>query len=472
MEKQMKESLEIKNIKVKRPGWISSGRPGYGLKIIIVMAMILLFLIPLGMIKDLVWEREARKWEAEESVLSSWGADTAVGGPLLVIPRRITYEVTDDEGKYLRTDEYFENVYLLPDNMDIFARSSSESKFRGIFEVPVFTLNVEGSGNFALEALFKNYNPEDLIWEEAYVQFSYPSLKGMKKTEPLLWEGKELEFEAGDSSRSLYGATLKVDVNAGRGNIQDISRVIPFHFQQEIRGGRSLEFLPLAGSTKIHLESDWTAPSFQGYYLPSEQTISDEGFSAQWIINSLSRSVPECWSASQDQFFQDLLESAFGLNYYPEFDSYQKTRRTVEYGILFLLIPFLTFFLFELIRKVKIHPVQYLLAGFGNVLFYLILLSVSEQLSFNLSYLIASSAVTLMLSLYTLSIDGIGRKGLYLLPVMTAGYSYLFFVLKSEDYALIMGTAGLFGALALTMYLTRGINWYGQESTDSTQDLN
>lgn len=470
----MKEHLEIKeikNIKVKRPGWMNSGRPGYGLKIIIVLAMILLFLIPLGMIKNLVWEREQRKWVAEESILSSWGADTAVGGPLLVIPRKIKYEVTDEDGKYLRTEEYLENVYLLPESMDIFAQSSSESKFRGIFEVPVFTLNVEGSGNFALEALYKNYDRETLVWEDAYVQFSYPSLKGMKRTEPLLWEGKELDFEAGDSSRSLYGATLKVDVDAGDGNIQDISRVIPFHFRQEIRGGRSLEFLPLAGSTKIHMESDWAAPSFQGYYLPTEQNITDEGFKAEWMINSLSRSVPECWSASQDQFFQDLLESAFGLNYYPEFDSYQKTRRTVEYGILFILIPFLTFFLFELIRKVKIHPVQYLLAGFGNVLFYLILLSVSEHLNFNQSYLIASSAVTVMLSLYTLSIKGIGRKGLYLLPVMTAGYSYLFFVLKSEDYALIMGTAGLFGALALTMYLTRGINWYGSSETEVDDNL-
>jgi len=176
--------------------------------------------------------------------------------------------------------------------------------------------------------------------------------------------------------------------------------------------------------------------------------------------------VFESWNSSQDQFFQDLQASAFGLNFYPEFDSYQKTRRTVEYGILFILIPFLTFFLFELIRKVKIHPVQYLLAGFGNVLFYLLLLSVSEHMDFNASYLTASSAVIIMLTLYTISIKGIGKKGLYLLPVMTAGYSYLFFVLKSEDYALIMGTAGLFGALGLTMYLTRGINWYGNGDSE------
>ncbi|MDC7235720.1 MAG: cell envelope integrity protein CreD [Spirochaetales bacterium] len=456
-------------MRIRKPEWIRPGRGGFGMKAVIIVTMILLFLIPLQMIKDLVWERENRKWEAEESVFSSWGSDTAVGGPLLVIPRRVNYDITDENGKYLRTGEYIENIYLLPDEMEINARSSSESKFRGIFEVPVFTISVEGSGTFALEALYKTYEPHMILWEEAYVQFSYPSLKGMNKTTPLLWEGKEYDFEAGDSSAALYGAALKAKVDAGRGDARDISRVIPFHFKQEIRGGRSLEFLPLAGNSVINLESDWPAPSFQGYYLPTSQNITEEGFTARWEVNALSRSVPDCWSESQDQFFADLRESAFGLNFFPEFDSYQKTRRTVEYGILFLMIPFLTFFLFELIRKVRIHPVQYLLAGFGNVLFYLLLLSLSEHMDFPPSYLIASAAVTGLLTLYTLSIKGVGYKALYLLPVMSAGYGYLYFVLKSEDYALIMGTAGLFGALSLTMFLTRGINWYGSGDSSPSE---
>jgi inner membrane protein len=464
LENKMKEN---NSNETGKPNWKSplmkmqgNGAPSFGLKIIIITVMIFLFLIPLGMIKDLIREREGRKLEAETDVVSSWGGESAIGGPVLVVPRRMKREVLDEAGKVLRMEEYTERVYMLPRNLDLDVRSRSEMKHRGIFEVPVFTLDLSGSGDFALEPLYKNYISADLIWDQAYVQFSYHHLKGMKKTGPLLWGGKEINFEPGDSALSFYDAVLKVPVDIGSGETWNISRTIPFRFNQEIRGGTSLEFLPLGGETRIHLESDWVSPSFQGYYLPTQQNISDQGFTAEWELHSLSRSVPESWSESETSVFDEMRQTAFGLNYYPALNSYNKTRRTIDYGILFLIMPFMTFFLFELIRKGRFHPIQYLLAGFGNILFYLILLSLSEHIAFMPSYLAASAAVAVMLSLYTLSIDGVGWKGLYLLPVMSSGYGYLYFVLKSEDYALVMGTAGLFAALSITMFLTRGIKWY------------
>ncbi|WP_168203480.1 cell envelope integrity protein CreD [Oceanispirochaeta crateris] len=458
---------DIKNKDISRQDWKSpllhlgrSGSPSFGFKVIFIIIMIFLFLIPLGMIKDLIWERESRKMEAREDVVSSWGGRSALGGPVLVIPRRIEREFLEEGGKSHRTEEYIENVYLLPRSLDMEIHSRNEMKYRGIFEIPVFTLDLNSSGEFSLEALYKHYNPANLLWDQAYLQFSYHQLKGMKKTEPLLWGGREIDFEPGDNAQSFYNAALKVPVDIGSGEIQNISRIYPFRFNQQIQGGTSLEFLPLGGVTKVLLESDWGSPSFQGYYLPGEQSITETGFSAEWELHSLSRGIPETWMESDASIFQKMRETAFGLTYYPELDSYSKTRRTVDYGILFLTIPFLTFFLFELISKVRIHPIQYLLAGFGNILFYLILLSLSEHTGFSPSYLIASLSVTALLSLYTLTIAGIGWKGLTLIPVMAAGYGYLFFVLKSEDYALLMGTAGLFAALAITMFLTRKIQWY------------
>ncbi len=447
-------------------GLISTGAAGYGTKILIVMAMILFFLIPLSMISDLVREREYRKMEAEESVFSSWGGDTAIGGPVLAVPRTLSREIVDEKGKFLRLENYRETVYLLPRNLRLNVNGSSSVKSRGIFDVPVFTMVLEGRGDFALEALYKKVDPATLLWDEARLLFSFPSLKGIEEAPPLIWDGREREFEAGGSGLSIYSDALGVPVDIGRGSPENISRSIPFSFSQRIRGGRSLEFLPLGGNTLIQMESDWPAPSFKGYYLPSQRQLDEEGFSAEWQINALSRSIPELWTGSQNGVFDDIRETAFGLDFYPRFDSYQKTRRTVEYGVLFLLIPFLTFFLFEVIRKQKIHPVQYILAGAGNILFYLILLSLSEHISFAPSYLAAAVSVTLMLSLYTLTIRGVGFKGLYLAPVMAAGYGYLYFVLKSEDYALIMGTGGLFAALAVTMYLTRGIDWYREAKAE------
>jgi len=437
--------------------------PGFGIKAAIITLLLFLFLIPLGMIEDLIWEREGRKDEAEQNIVSSWGGETAFGGPVLVIPRRITTDVLDEKGKYLRTEESRGSVYLLPRNLVIEGRSRSEIKSRGIFDVPVFTMELAGSGEFSLESIFRNDNPEDLFWDQAYVQFSYSHLKGMKKTAPLFWNGREVGFEPGDSALSFYDSVLKVPVDIGRGRSADRSRTFPFRFSQEIRGGKSAVFLPLGGETRVTLASDWDSPSYQGYYLPTEHTREDEGFTAQWEINALSRSIPETWTESESWILEEMREASFGVSFFPELDSYNKTRRTVDYGILFLILPFLTLFLFELIRKVKIHPFQYFLAGAADIMFYLILLSLSEHISFINSYLIASAAVTLLITVYALSIQGVGRKGLSLLPVMAGGYGYLYFVLKSDDYALLMGTAGLFAALAATMFLTRGIRWYTSE---------
>ena len=438
---------------------------GMGLKAVIISIMILLFLIPLNMIEDLIWEREGRKQMAEADISTAWGGPAAIGGPVLVVPRIVRERVLGQEGELLHILESRENVYLLPRRLVLDGNSLSETKSRGIFHIPVFTLGIEGSGEFALAPLYKNERPEDLIWEEARLQFSYQGLKGISDAGTLFWDGKPRDFEPGSGAPSIYDAALSIPVDIGDGDKDNISRTIAFRFSQEIRGGLSMDFLPLAQMTTIRLNSDWASPSFRGYYLPGKKELRDDGFSAEWEVHALSRDVPETWCDKDEEVFYTMRESAFGLNFFPPFDSYQKTRRTVDYGILFLIIPFLTFMMFELIGRIKIHPVQYMLAGCGNILFYLLLLSLSEHTGFALSYLSAASAVTLMLTLYALSFQGMGFKVFILPAVLAAGYGYLFFVLKSEDYALLMGSAGLFLALGATMFMTRKVSWYGEKNT-------
>jgi inner membrane protein len=436
-----------------------------GLKAALISIMVLLFLIPLNMIEGLIWEREGRKQTAEADISGAWGGPAALGGPVLVVPRIVREKVLDQEGKLLHVLENRENVYLLPRRLVLDCRSLSETKSRGIFHIPVFTMGLEGSGEFALAPLYKNERPEDLIWEEARLQFSYHGLKGISDAGALFWDGERIDFEPGSGAPSFYSAALSAPVDIGSGERSDIGRTLSFRFSQEIRGGLSMDFLPLAQLTTVRLDSDWSAPSFRGYYLPGKKDLREDGFTAEWEVHALSRDVPESWCDSDEEVFYAMRESAFGLNLFPPFDSYQKTRRTVDYGILFLIIPFLTFLMFELIGRVRIHPVQYLLAGCGNILFYLLLLSLSEHTGFALSYLAAASAVTVMLTLYALSFRGMGRKVLILPAVLSAGYGYLFFVLKSEDYALLMGSAGLFLALGATMFLTRKVSWYGERET-------
>ena len=439
---------------------------GMGLKAALITIMILLFLIPLNMIEGLIWEREGRKHSAEADISAAWGGPAAIGGPVLVVPRIVKEKVLDNEGKLLHILERRENVYLLPRTLVLEGNSLSETKSRGIFHIPVFTMGLEGSGEFALAPLYRNERPEDLIWEEARLQFSYNGLKGISDAGSLFWDGERIDFEPGSGAPSFFDAALSAPVDIGTGERDDIDRTLSFRFSQEIRGDLSIDFLPLAQQTRVRLESDWPSPSFRGYYLPGKKELREDGFTAEWEVHALSRDVPETWSDGDEEVFYAMRESGFGLNLFPPFDSYQKTRRTVDYGILFLIIPFLTFLMFELIGRVRIHPVQYLLAGCGNILFYLLLLSLSEHTGFIPSYLAAASAVILMLSLYALSFRGIGLKVLVLPAVLAAGYGYLYFVLKSEDYALLMGSAGLFFALGATMFLTRKVSWYGESSFD------
>ncbi len=444
---------------------------GMGLKAALISLMILLFLIPLNMIDGLIWEREDRKQRAEAEISAAWGGPAALGGPVLVIPRITREKIMDKEGKLLHILENREDVYLLPRRLVLDAHCLSETKSRGIFHIPVFTMGLEGSGEFALAPLYRDERPEDLIWEEARLQFSYYGLKGISDAGSLFWEGEKIDFEPGSGAPSFYGAALSAPVEAGSGERDDIDRTLSFRFSQEFRGDLSVDFLPLAQLTTVRLSSDWPAPSFRGYYLPGRKEISEDGFTAEWEVHALSRDVPETWSSADEDVFYTMRESGFGLNLYPPFDSYQKTRRTVDYGILFLIIPFLTFLMFELIGRVRIHPVQYLLAGCGNILFYLLLLSLSEHTGFAPSYLAAALAVTLMLTLYALTFRGMGAKVLVLPAILASGYGYLYFVLKSEDYALLLGSSGLFLALGATMFLTRKVSWYGDQEDEKKQEI-
>jgi len=221
-----------------------------------------------------------------------------------------------------------------------------------------------------------------------------------------------------------------------------------------------MTFLPLAGETDVFISSDWVAPSYQGNYLPSEQSLNENGFEAMWQISNLSRGIPLFWIGElmDDGNFYN---SFFGVDFLKVLDRYGKNERAVKYTILFIIIPFLTLFLFEVFWKMGIHPVQYLLAGTGNVIFYLLLLSLSEHMNYNLAYLIGALAVTSMMFLYSCSLVKEVKKALYMIPVMVLSYLYLFITLQSEDWALLIGSVGAFLIIGVIMFITRNVDWYG-----------
>lgn len=444
---------------IRLPG---AGSHSFGLKIILICLLLLCFQLPMMMIKETISERQWRKIDVEQDIIGSRGGATAFGGPLMVVPRERIVPLYNEEGDIIMREIQRNEIYILPDSLDIEGNSTSEIKSRGIYSVPVYSLLLEGQGSFSPGKILSQYNPDEILWDQISIQFSYPSLKGMKKIKPFLWDGEEIIFQPGGTGSSVYQGVMSVPVKLREGN----ALRYPFQFSQEIQGGESITFLPMAEETRVTLTSDWTTPSFNGYYLPNRSNIEEGGFSAEWEINYLSRSFPQSWTSDDTDTFAQIDQTAFGVRFFPVVTSYDKINRTVKYGLLFLILPFLTFFLFEVIRKHRIHPVQYILAGSGNLLFYLLLLSLSEHISFNGAYLCAALGVTLMITMYALSVLKARRSGLIFLPVMGLSYGYLYFVLQSEDYALLLGSAGLFILVSGIMYLTRKVEWYSIESTE------
>jgi inner membrane protein len=230
--------------------------------------------------------------------------------------------------------------------------------------------------------------------------------------------------------------------------------------------------VPLGEDSEFTLKADWPSPSFQGSYLPIESHLEEKGFDAAWKVSHLSRSIPLSWMQNESESAEkgfEISSSKFGVNFFKALDHYNMNLRTIKYMLLFIIIPFLGFFLFEIFLHKNIHPVQYLLSGAGNVVFYLLLLSFSEHTTFTVSYLIAAPAVIIMMICYSRSLLGAWSKSWIMGFIMLICYGFLYFTLQSEDWALLIGSIGAFAITALVMFLTRSVNWSGKRSDKSDQ---
>jgi len=264
----------------------------------------------------------------------------------------------------------------------------------------------------------------------------------------------DIVFEPGITTDDLFssGVSASALLNDGKGSMA-------FTFHLGINGNRDLFFLPLGKETRVSLTSNWPSPNFSGQFLPDERKIDKESFSASWNVLHLNRNYPQSWEGTR----KDVNNSAFGVSLHSGADVYQKTTRTAKYGIMFVLFTFTSFFLAEVINKNRIHPIQYLLVGCAVIIFYVLLLALSEHLGFNGSFLLSSMSVVVAISGYTSSI--LSRKmAMTLFAILTILYSYLFITLQLEDYALLVGSVGLFGTLGVVMYLTRGVDWYSLQA--------
>ena len=416
--------------------------------------LVLLLQIPILLIYNVTSERQTRQQEASREVTSKWGKEQSLAGPRIIIPYLEHHSERTAEGELsTRTEVVY--GHFLAERLTISGRAETHLRYRGIFEVPVYRLALELRGTFT-EPDFSDWGvrPQDILWDRAHLSVNISDARAIQNSAVLSWNGQSLPFHpgSGESSSDLPG------IHAGlRERLKGAA--FDFQFPLELNGSGAVFFSPFGKQTTVDLQSNWPHPSFQGNWLPAERTVTDRGFEASWSIPFLGRSYPQRWTSQTAP--SSISPSRFGLTLATPVDPYRMVDRSVKYAILFLALTFITLWLYEVLSGLRIHTLQYLLMGAGMCLFYLLVLSLSEHLGFGPAYLLASVSTVVLLVSYSLSVLGKPRGATLMAVILGLLYGYLYILLRNQDYALLVGSLGLFLALAVTMYLTRHLDWRG-----------
>lgn len=439
------------------------------LKGTIIFAMTVLLLIPSIMIQGLIKERKDRRDEAVQNIDAKWSYAQTLSGPVLTVPYVKT--VTEKGGK-LTFEEHVLNI--TPESLDYKVVLKPEEKYYGIYRTIVYNSVIQISGKFGKQ----KDNSTDTYkynWNQAYLKFGMSDLRGISEEITFRVNGSDYGVVSTGVTDDALGRVLMVMVND-----YDINSDGTFSSTINMRGSGSINFIPMGQNTKVFVEGDWGAPGFIGNYSP-ESNIDDKNnhFNATWNVLRYNRSIPDSWTddnievdysydynrkySSSYSDYARVNNWSFGVTLIDEVDLYQQNMRSAKYAILFIALTFIVFFMVEVITRKRIHPLQYLLVGIALIVFYSLLLSISEQLGFGLAYLISSVAVIGMITGYAGSIFRNRRQTIVLAIILVLLYAFLYTILQLKDTALLVGSIGLFVILAVIMYFSRHINWYNPD---------
>jgi inner membrane protein len=431
-------------------------------RLIGVALLALALLIPLGMVESVVRERNRIYQGVVHEIAASWSGDQRLAGPVLVVPydekapSRDEYVTPEGEKKStLRWETRRRRAILLPDELIIDGVIEPETRSRGIYDVQVYRADLIISGAFRgpltplIEGLVSGDRIEEIHWSEAVIGFGLSDPRGIVEVDNLHVDGNTIELRPG----TTLGEMLPRGFHADTGH--EVSDGLRFELPIGVRGSGVFSFLPLGATTRETLASPWPHPSFTGSVLPVSREITDEGFAAEWTIPLLNRSYPQAWTEGETV---SLDEIDAGVRLFQPVALYDMVTRAVKYGLLFIVLTFLTLGLIEYASDSKLSLVQFLLVGVALAMFFLLLIALAEHLGFTTAYLLASATIVVINTLYCAAMLGSRKIGLVVGAVLAATYGVLYLILKAEDFALLGGTLLLVVALVVTMYLTRRVN--------------
>jgi len=448
---------------------------GLGLKAFFIIILMFLLLIALFFISDIVSERQRLQKSVIAEIAQSTSHEQHIFGPLLVIPYvrvQNEWKILDDGRRVPKEYQTTGYRYFFPKNLYYGAQFATKKLQRGIYEARLYHNQSRLSGDFAIPEDFgAGENLQEYQFDTPFLALGISDVRGIGNTLSASLESHgrtlaQLRFAPGSKLAELGGG-----VHAELTDI-DVQNIESFQFaiQLELQGTSRFWLAPLGRETEVVLEGDWPHPSFFGNFLPIERNVSANGFKAQWKTNFFATNMQERVQKYLDECRRDCgksyTEQSFGVDFIEPVDQYRKTERAIKYGLLFIGLTFAVFFLFEVLKRLPIHPMQYTLVGVALALFYVLLLSLSEHIGFLRAYILSAAACVLLIGAYVSGVLGSMKRAATLVGLLIALYALLYGLLGAEEYALLLGSILVFALLSAVMLLTRKLDWYAFSRRD------
>lgn len=380
-------------------------------------------------------------------VSSKWAGSQNITLPYLYVPYNV---ITQSNGKTIIEKRSF---LILPENLEVTGSVTTEQRKRSIYNVLLYNSTLNAKGNFKLN-IPEGIDTSNINWVNSKICFGISDYKGIEQKITATLDNVQYDLSAGLPTNEIDTNGLSATIHLTADNA---GKDLNFQLSLKIKGSEQLHFVPLAGNSQFNITSNWSSPSFDGNTLPAERALDNNGFEANWNFNKAN--LPFNTVLKNFNFKKD--DYAFGVSLLQPTDQYTKTSRCVKYALLFIGLTFSLFFIVEIMQKKPFHPVQYVLVGMALIVFYTLLLSVSEILQFDSAYLVASVSTVFLIALYAKGHFKKWKIAGVFAGVTGSVYGFIFVLIRLEDTALLAGSIGLFCILALAMYASRKINWYG-----------
>ncbi|MDZ7938971.1 MAG: cell envelope integrity protein CreD [Rhodoferax sp.] len=436
------------------------------LKCVLVVVLGLVLWVPLMMIENTIRERTAYREEAVQAIAASSAGEQKLWGPVLTITVEEEFDETVSgwtkagtvAGTTRKTRKH--TLQVTPSAVDLKGHLEVERRKLGLFSTPVFELNATLSGHYVaptakdLPGLGTNAR---LKWGAPVLTVGLGDTRGIAGAPVVTLAGSTLAIDGGsevkDFGSGFHGVATDVHLDGS-------AKTLPFAVTVRLLGTSAFGFVPVGEVVTANLSSNWPHPSFGGDFLPRTRSVQNTGFNAQWGTTALASNGGATALASNG----GATAQGFQVRLIEPVDVYQQATRSVKYGFLFIALNFAAFFVFEQLKNLRIHPIQYLLVGLAQAVFFLLLTSLSEHMAFAVAYGVSATASVILVGIYLASVLRGAARAMGFSTAMGTLYAALFGILQSEQNALLLGSLLLFLLLAAVMLGTRKVDWYAQSA--------